>query len=475
MTTDTWSLVMPLDLQESLWAHLFPGDDDEHGAVVLAGVTKTPDGPRLLARELILAVDGIDYVPGTRGYRALTSDFVQRAALAARDRHLAYLAVHCHGGTNHVDFSEVDLASHERGYPALRDITGQPVGALVVARHAVAGDLWLPDGRRATLSRTSVPGRVITRLTPTPELAPPEAAPGWDRQARLFGDAGQARLARTSVAIVGLGGLGSLLAEYLGRLGLGRLVLVDPDRADITNLPRLVGARRIDAPAGLATTWRGRLTAGRATSKVRLAARNIRRANRAAIVECYRTSVDDPAAAAAVAGTDFIFLAGDSHTARHVVNAIVQQYLIPGVQAGVKIRVAADGTVEDIHVPVRPLVPGRACLWCGGLIDATKLALESLPDAERKAVQYVPDVPSASVITLNGLAAAEAATYFLFALTGLNEPDGAGNALLRFPRQLRMTSQVLNAEPDCKWCTDATGSHLARGDNMPLPVRLTGR
>ena len=52
------------------------------------------------------------------------------------------------------------------------------------------------------------------------------------------GAAIQDRLDRASVGIAGLGGLGSNIAVHLARLGVGRLVLVDFDVVDITNLNR---------------------------------------------------------------------------------------------------------------------------------------------------------------------------------------------------------------------------------------------
>lgn len=48
----------------------------------------------------------------------------------------------------------------------------------------------------------------------------------------------QQKLDRTSVGIAGLGGLGSNIAVHLARLGVGRLVLVDFDTVDVTNLNR---------------------------------------------------------------------------------------------------------------------------------------------------------------------------------------------------------------------------------------------
>ena len=48
----------------------------------------------------------------------------------------------------------------------------------------------------------------------------------------------QQKLDRASVGIAGLGGLGSNIAVHLARLGVGRLVLVDFDTIDVTNLNR---------------------------------------------------------------------------------------------------------------------------------------------------------------------------------------------------------------------------------------------
>src|SRR5207249_1428191 len=131
----TWRLTLPESIYAALSEHLFSGDNDEHGAIILAGVTQSDRGLRLIARELHLAVDGKDYVPGRYGYRMLRAEFIQSRILRARDLRLAYLAIHNHGGEQSVAFSDDDFASHERGYPALLDIgRGIPVGALVFAK-----------------------------------------------------------------------------------------------------------------------------------------------------------------------------------------------------------------------------------------------------------------------------------------------------------------------------------------------------
>ena len=66
-----------------------------------------------------------------------------------------------------------------------------------------------------------------------------------DRFARLqllYGTDGLDRLAEKSVAVFGLGGVGSYAVEGLVRGGIGRLTLVDFDKVDITNLNRQLHA-----------------------------------------------------------------------------------------------------------------------------------------------------------------------------------------------------------------------------------------
>jgi adenylyltransferase/sulfurtransferase len=78
----------------------------------------------------------------------------------------------------------------------------------------------------------------------------------YARQIRLpeINEEGQARLARSSVAIVGAGGLGSPAAIYLAAAGVGTIGLVDFDRVELSNLHRQilygesdVGRQKLDA------------------------------------------------------------------------------------------------------------------------------------------------------------------------------------------------------------------------------------
>ena len=468
----SWRLTIPEGMYAALQRHLFPGDGDEHGAVILAGTCRSDRGLRLVAKELHLARDGVDYVPGKRGYRMLKAEFIQGRIVRARDRRLAYLAIHNHGGTNAVAFSGDDMASHERGYPALLDIArGMPVGALVFARNAVAGDLWFPGRRRAPLAEAAIIGHRRRLLFPAPRKK--TATPGmYDRQSRLFGDAGQELLRRTRVGIVGLGGAGSILAELLGRLGVGEFILADPQRADETNLPRLIAARRCD---GALPFWVPQALGERLlTPKVRMAARNIRRANRRARVRPIAKDFLDASVAANFKDCDFLFLAADTMGARLLFNAIVHQYGITGIQVGAKIPVAADGTVGNVFCVSRIITPERGCLWCNGLISASRLQDEAVPAAAKQGYAYVddPDVVAPSVVTLNAVACAHAADDFLFHMTGLQHNDAETGWFRWNSRRAVAGYDRPRRDAACDDCSRAANSRWGMADYGTLPTRL---
>lgn len=60
----------------------------------------------------------------------------------------------------------------------------------------------------------------------------------FSRTELLLGQAGLDRLAAATVAVFGVGGVGSFVAEGLARAGVGHLVLVDNDEVSLTNINR---------------------------------------------------------------------------------------------------------------------------------------------------------------------------------------------------------------------------------------------
>ncbi|HUF73737.1 MAG TPA: HesA/MoeB/ThiF family protein [Gammaproteobacteria bacterium] len=121
---------------------------------------------------------------------------------------------------------------------------------------------------------------------------------------REVGAAGQQRLERSSMMIVGVGGLGCPAAQYLTSSGVGRLVLNDFDRVDLSNLPRQVLFDEGDIDS----------------LKVDAAAKALRRLNPDITIDCLADRLGDAALAEAAAGVDVVLDCTDNFSTRLGIN-----------------------------------------------------------------------------------------------------------------------------------------------------------
>lgn len=473
---------IPRAMFRELHGHLFPGDHDEHGAVIAAGICESGRGTRYLARKLFIARDGVDYVPGKHGYRALSANFVAQVSNYCALNKLCYFAIHCHGGRDSVGFSNVDLESHKRGYPALLDITdGGPVGALVFAENAAAGEIWTRKGV-LPLGSVFVVGLNHERLLPAPEST--EAVPDeiYNRQSLLFGARGQKILRCAKIGIIGMGGVGSLVSEWLARLGVGEIVAIDFDKIDLSNKSRVVGASKWDA---IEILLKSKVTVLRSlgeclrTRKVAIGRRVAKIANPSILYTAVPGDVVDESIALKLKDADFIFLCADTMQSRLVFNALVHQYLIAGVQIGSKVSVDKDsGQISDIFCVSRLVVPEAkgGCLWCNQLISPAKLQEEAVSEEQRKRQAYVDDplIHAPSVITLNAVAAAQAVNEFMFSLVGLHDEEGSQPGYrMATPRARRWAKVGCASTSSCPQCGENKLSIYARGDRGSLPCRTS--
>jgi molybdopterin/thiamine biosynthesis adenylyltransferase len=283
------------------------------------------------------------------------------------------------------------------------------------------------------------------------------------------------------VGVIGAGGVGSLVVEYLGRLGVGSFVIADPQRVELTNVPRITGATRWDARAVLTRPgmppWLRAVGERWAIPKVAVMRRLIRRANPDARVEAIVGDFVDDEVARHFVDCDYLFLAADTMQARLVFNAIVHAYLIPGVQMGAKVVVdPKSGDVGDVFCVSRPVTPSGGCLLCNSLISPTGLQREAESAPERRSQRYVDDegVAAPSVITLNAQAAAHAVNDFLFAVTGLRHDRASVGYLRSDARRRRIVVEEPRRDLDCPQCGALPGhGAFARGDAAPLYTRST--
>ena len=157
---------------------------------------------------------------------------------------------------------------------------------------------------------------------------------------------GQEKLLDSSVLIIGIGGLGSPAAIYLASAGVGRLVLSDHDRVDLSNLQRQIVHRNdtIGEP------------------KVASAARSLLQLNPQTRIETVDHKLENAELIDAVDRADVVLDATDNFGARYAVNDACWQTRTPLV-SGAAIRWEGQIAVFD---PRQPDSPCYRCLYAEG-------------------------------------------------------------------------------------------------------------
>jgi sulfur-carrier protein adenylyltransferase/sulfurtransferase len=187
------------------------------------------------------------------------------------------------------------------------------------------------------------------RPSPVPEPVHPQgaaavAAPDYSRQMALpeVGAAGQAKLAAASVLVVGAGGLGVPVLQYLAAAGIGRLGIVDGDVIEASNLHRqpLYGTADLGRP------------------KAAVAAERLRALNREVRIEAHEVRAAPDNIDALVAGHDLVVECTDNFRAKFLVNDAVLRAQKPAVFASVH---QYEGQLQ-LYRPL-PHWPCLRCLW----------------------------------------------------------------------------------------------------------------
>lgn len=423
------------------------GGETERCAILFASrVDRVDGGVRLIVRDI--------EIPGPESYTKQTAvraelnpTFVAKVSKNARIRGDSIVFVHSHLDEAHPGFSRVDDLGENllAGFLAVR-IPGVPHGSVVIS----AGG-WC--GRQLG---TSTPIKIVSIGERRDVLFEPSRCdkpiqPIFDRQVRAFGEAGQRVMESLTVAIVGLGGTGSVAAEQLVHLGVRRFIFIDPDRVEPTNLNRVVGATKgdIDLP------------------KVEVAANHIAKIAPEASVKCVQGDVTRTRIARELISADFLFSCTDSHGSRAVIQQISYQYLIPCIDVG-SILTAKSGRVTGIHGRIQALSPGLPCFTCSGLIDAEEVRRDMMNEEERRHDPYIQGArePAPAVISINSTVTSLAITMFMAVTLGI---PSEGRYVLYNANRPSLRSVTARQNPTCYICSPS--GVLGRGDAQALFTR----
>jgi len=409
-------LVISEEKWHKLQEHLLQ-NSNEHLAFGLARYAKVGHNHILLVRDLILIQDNHLETGNTWHGLSLKLEALLEVMNKANKEELVLVEVHSHPfSVDNVGFSYIDMRGQRELFVHLQEVSpGRPYGAIIIGQNAVKGLLWIPGMKRPVhLQEVRVLGDSIQSIPPSRVfrknrhvmLPSPEVSSPYHRQILALGKEGQCQLERVMVGIVGLGGIGSIVALELAYLGLNHIILVDDDSVEITNLNRLVGAtaKEVGKP------------------KVEVARDVFKSIKPNASVTLVKASIRSSEALKLLKGADIIVGCVDTDSGRMILNELALAYMIPLIDCGAGIEVR-DGHIIEIGGRVIVWMPGRPCLLCAKEF-VPRIAAEELESPEEKEFRqrhgYIAgaDVKEPAVISLNGTVASIAVSEFLALVTG---------------------------------------------------------
>lgn len=403
--------------------HLLPGDGLEAVAVAICGRRKSKTHHCLTVRTLV-PIPYEECKVRTPDRVTWSTRLLVPLLEEAAQRDLGILKIHSHPG-GYPRFSDVDDESD-------RDLFGSVFGwtdsafphasAVMLPDGSMFGRAILPSGAFQPLDSILVPGNDLRFWVPDCSGSLPAFA---QRHTQIFGAGTTRRLREMSVAVVGCSGTGSPVIEQLARLGVGRLVLVDPDRVEEKNLNRIMNATREDA-------YLKRL-------KVEVMARAIAAMGLATEVDIFPYDLATPAVVKAVAECDVVFGCMDGVEGRHLLNRLAAFYVLPYFDVGVKLEGDGKGGVVEACGAVHYVRPEGSTLQERRVYSAAQLKAAGLKRTDPKAYKaqvkagYIHGVEEdrPAVVSINMQMASMAVNEFLARLHPYRYDDNADCAVVR--------------------------------------------
>jgi len=373
MSTTT-TIRFPQGLFPVLRQRLLDGQDHETFALLLGKRISADDRTVIRVGEVIYPRPG-DYAGQGIASLRLQREFIYRELVRMQQdgRYDTLIDVHTHPFcAAAVSFSPVDDAD-EMAFRDWLTETLDDVGyaSIVLSRSDYAAREWVRGESGAQALPARIRAQIVAEDWPCADVSPDEAegmreimelqkdflarsvlALGVDTLTTMMRD--------QTVGIIGVGGLGSIIAENLIHSGFQSLRLFDPDRLEIANLNRIVGATFEEAEAG--------------RFKASAVKDHLLRINPKARVHDHITGIQNPFIVPVLMDCAWLIVATDNHASRFHAQRVALELGIPLISAGVNISVE-EGKVTDMSGEVIIARYGDGlCLNCLGRINPTAVA-----------------------------------------------------------------------------------------------------
>lgn len=324
-------------------------------------------GSRRLTALLHTPLFPVDGDRQRHGNVSFNLQYFERACRDAVAMGCGIAFLHSHPGAGWQGMSPDDVTAEKRLAGPVAALTNLPLVGLTIGSDGTwSGRMWDHDKGKVFQrvwchSVRSVGDRLQAHFDDN--LVPlPSFREQLLRTVTVWGKQHHSNLARLRVGIVGLGSVGSMVAETLARIGMEQLVLIDFDEVQTHNLDRLMNVTMADI---------GRL-------KTVVVKRKIQRSATAArfTVDAVPYSLAEEQGYLAALDCDVLFSCVDRPRARRILNHMAYAHLIPVIDGGIEVRFK-NGVFSGVDWQLQTAAPGRPCLECLKCFDPNDVSTEA--------------------------------------------------------------------------------------------------
>jgi hypothetical protein len=459
MNRKQYSVTITKHLYDELQSALFPGDGYESVAFGLCSRASSGDRERLIVQS-IYPISSETYIHRSDNCVTWSTELLRKLLLEAAQNTLSILKLHSHP-SGYQKFSSLDNKSDVQIKDTMVDWMVDTLCASVI---------MTPDGKlfgRIVLDNGFLPIDCIQvvghELKFFHSSFDKRGFNEWKKKnAQAFGDATTSLLSKLKIGVVGCSGTGSPLIEQLTRLGVGGMVLVDPDRVEEKNLNRILNSTTCDAQT--------------AALKVDVMKRAVFAVNPQCNVSTYAVNIYDSEQALRDLSTcDVIFGCVDSIDGRHLLNLISTYYCIPYIDLGVKLIADGRGEITKICGSIHSIAPGGSSLMSRGVYTSEDLTSASFlrhdPEEYLSLVseKYIKNVSveKPAVVSINMVTASSAVNEFLCKIHHVRAESMDSYAVARLCISDGYLQYEAESDPDLYFL-----KFVARGDCKPFLGQL---
>lgn len=246
------------------------------------------------------------------------------------------------------------------------------------------------------------------------------------RTKQAFGEGTTSILKNVTIGVAGCSGTGSIVAELLNRLGVGHIVLIDPDKVEFKNVNRILNS----------TTDHAKSEA----YKVDILKEAFEKTGTCVKVTAIPDGLHSLKAYFAMAACDIVFGCMDTVDGRHLLNRIATYFCSAFFDIGIRLDADGKGGINEVMGRIDYIQPGLSSLLTRERYTLDQLKAADLartdPEEHKKQLKegYIKsaNIDSPAVISVNMIFSSQAVTEFLARLHPFKDRGNENYASISF-------------------------------------------